>query len=131
MGGLFFHAGFQSVLKSELFHERVKRFHFSGGGFFRAETPCKFRQGKAYPFAQCINGFQTFPLFICPVFPVTVRVFRPWNVTYPHFAVNVPFQNVIFQNVAFLYGKPGQTGFQPAEHIIIFVTVGNGRKHPG
>ena len=45
--------------------------------------------------------------------------------------MDLPLEDVVFQQVALLRLKARQTGFQPAEHVVVLTAPAQGGQHPG
>ena len=129
--GLDIHLAFQSVLKAQLLHEIVEGVHLGGSGLSGLQPLRQAGQGGLDPAAQGVDPGQPRRPGGSPGGPVAVGIFHPVHVPQPHAAVDLPLEDVVFQLVALLRLKARQAGFQPAEHIIVFISPPRRGQDPG
>ena len=87
-------------------------------------------QGAGHPAADGVDFRQCLCLGGGEFLPPAVRVGGPVLLPDPHGAVDIPGNDVVLQLVAFLVCDPRQAGFQPAEHILVFVSPRNRIQRP-
>ena len=83
------------------------------------------------PAAQGVDRIQPLLTGLGPGRAVAIGIFRPGHVPQPHGAVDLPLEHVVFQQVALFRRDSRQARFQPAEHILIFVSIADGGEHSG
>ena len=121
----------QGRFQFQLLHETVQGLYIVPGRLPGLQARRQTLQRFPHPAAQLIYLRQHGLPPVVPRRAVAVRVFRPVLVTKPRLAVNIPFQNIVFQQVTFFRRQARQTGFQPAEHVLVLVAVGDGGQHTG
>ena len=121
----------QGRFQIQSLHEVIECFHIVPGGPALLYSRRQTAQGAAHPAAQLVHLLQPCLPQIVPGSTVAVRIFRPVRLLQPCLAPDLPFQDVVFQDVTFLRRQARQAGFQPAEHVLILIAVGNGGQHTG
>lgn len=61
---------------------------------------------------------------------IAIRVLRPVDIPQPHLPVDLPLQHIVFQPVALLHRQSCEAGFQPAEHVVVLIAIGDGCQDP-
>ena len=121
----------QGRFQFQLLHETVQGLYIVPGRLPGLQARRQTLQRFPHPAAQFVHSCQNGLPPLVPRRTVAVRVFRPVLVPEPRLAVDVPFQNIVFQQVTFFCRQARQTGFQPAEHILVLIAVGDGGQHAG
>ncbi|CDC67992.1 unknown [Oscillibacter sp. CAG:155] len=128
---LLLHLFFQRGLKPQRLQKRVKAVYFLPSCFPSFQIFRKCQQRQSDPAAEGIDLRQLFLPCLVPGCAVAVRILRPVRIPQPHGAVDFPFEHVVFQQIALLRCQSGQTGLEPAEHILVLIAVAHRIQHAG
>ena len=118
-------------MQPQLLQKAVKGIDFLPRRLSGFQTVPKPLQGLPHPAAQIVDRIQPGLAPLVPGGAVAVGVVGPVHVPQPHPAVDLPLEDIVFQQVALLGRQSRQARFQPAEHILVLKAVLQGREHPG
>ena len=87
----------QRRFQMKLLHKPVQGFHIGPGRCPGLQALRQTAQRAAHPAAQFVHLIQPVLPQLIPRRTVAVRVFRPVHVPQPHLAMDLPFQDIVFQ----------------------------------
>ena len=113
----------------DFLHKPVQCFHFTTRCIGSFHPFSELQQRLSHSFPQFIDQCQPALLNFAPRRAIALRIFRPSGISQPHLTMDLPLENVIFQNITFLCCQSGQAGFKPAEHVFVLISAADSRQY--
>ena len=125
------HLFLQGALEVETLQKVVKCIYFLTDSFSGFQAFIQSCQGLPHPAAQAVHLLQPGLPPVVPGGAVAVGVVGPVHVPQPHLPVDLPGEDIVFQQVALLRRQSRQAGLQPTEHVLVLKAVLQGGEDAG